>query len=476
MRLPPAQTTPALAAIGRPTRRDGATTREPAATLAWVDLLSIESLCPLTIWRLSVLDMVCLVLSSKMTIGYRITFPRTAPAPSAMQVDMSAPAQPDDVLANTVSLLYDAAVSPGLWPDALDALEPLFASCAAHFFLWDSVADLPTLSLPSANYRGQNEFRRRYGRIDPRRQAMMGYPPGYLFLCHEHIDEGFVRRSEFYNDFSIPVGRRWVMTTRLWEEADISAVFAVFRPPGTPPYSEADRARLGRLLPHLRRAFRIDQQLRTARAVAGRTNSLLDALSQAVLATDAAGRIRHTNRAAEALLAAGGALRRIQGRLTTVAPAEADALGAALRGAVEAPRRSSPARAASLIIHDRDGNRIGVTVMPLGRRVQLAELPEEPLALVTASPLNPPPADPEPLRAAFGFTRAEAELVAALAGGRRLAEIAATRGVGMPTVRTQLRAVYEKTGTSRQPELVRLIAGFPTATSGVAADETARGD
>lgn len=376
---------------------------------------------------------------------------------------MRTPPHPDEAFAAAIAGLYDAATAPALWPDALDALEPLFASSAAHFFLWDRAADRATLSLPSRNYRGQDEFHRRYGRIDPRRHLLMRQPPGFLLLCHEHFDEAFVRRSEFFNDFSLPLGRRWVMSASLWEDSASTAIFAVFRPPGQAPYAAADAARLRRLLPHLRRALRLDQQLRAARAQATIGQSVLDALPQAVLATDAAGRIRHANRAAEALLTAGATLRQHRGCLAATTHAETAMLLAALRRAVEAAPGATPGPASSLILHDEAGAALAVTVTPLDRHAGLDGMPEQRLALLTAVPMAPQRADPAPLRLAFGFTGAEAALAAALAGGQRLAAIAAARGVRMPTVRHQLRAVFDKTGTNRQAELVRVLANLPRA-------------
>jgi DNA-binding CsgD family transcriptional regulator len=61
----------------------------------------------------------------------------------------------------------------------------------------------------------------------------------------------------------------------------------------------------------------------------------------------------------------------------------------------------------------------------------------------------------------FGLTPAEACLATALAGGKRLEDVAAERGVRMPTVRTQMRRVLAKTGTDRQSDLMRLLAGLP---------------
>ncbi|HEY8579042.1 MAG TPA: helix-turn-helix transcriptional regulator [Beijerinckiaceae bacterium] len=59
--------------------------------------------------------------------------------------------------------------------------------------------------------------------------------------------------------------------------------------------------------------------------------------------------------------------------------------------------------------------------------------------------------------AAFGLTRAENATAAAVAEGASPAQIPAARGVSEPTVRSQLSAALEKTGTRRQSELAVLL-------------------
>lgn len=58
----------------------------------------------------------------------------------------------------------------------------------------------------------------------------------------------------------------------------------------------------------------------------------------------------------------------------------------------------------------------------------------------------------------FGLTTAEGRLAAQLSNGISLASIARERKVSITTLRTQLASIFAKTGTSRQPELVALLA------------------
>jgi DNA-binding CsgD family transcriptional regulator len=58
----------------------------------------------------------------------------------------------------------------------------------------------------------------------------------------------------------------------------------------------------------------------------------------------------------------------------------------------------------------------------------------------------------------FGLTRAEVRVTAALAEGLAPREIGERLGVSFNTVRAQLANIFEKTGVSRQADLMRLIS------------------
>ena len=62
------------------------------------------------------------------------------------------------------------------------------------------------------------------------------------------------------------------------------------------------------------------------------------------------------------------------------------------------------------------------------------------------------------LEGIFGLTPAEARLAVLLTGGATPAEAAGVQGITLATVRTQLSAIYAKTYTHRQAELVTLMA------------------
>lgn len=79
---------------------------------------------------------------------------------------------------------------------------------------------------------------------------------------------------------------------------------------------------------------------------------------------------------------------------------------------------------------------------------------QEPLALVA---LLDNRLRTQQLAEIFQFTPAECRLAELLAKGHTPDVCATQLGVSITTVRSQLRALFRKTGTERQAELVRLL-------------------
>ena len=103
-----------------------------------------------------------------------------------------------------------------------------------------------------------------------------------------------------------------------------------------------------------------------------------------------------------------------------------------------------------------------VRVIPLRADARLAVNWQRPLALlIVADPEAPAPLEPQALQTLFGLTPWEARLAVSLANGKKLEEIAQSAHVSLNTAKTQLRIAFEKTGTHRQAELVKLVLSHP---------------
>ena len=76
-------------------------------------------------------------------------------------------------------------------------------------------------------------------------------------------------------------------------------------------------------------------------------------------------------------------------------------------------------------------------------------------------PDSPPIVDPDLLASAFDLTPAECRVACHIAEGRTPKEIAGQTGVQHDTVRKHLQAIYQKTATNRQVDLIRLLLNLP---------------
>jgi DNA-binding CsgD family transcriptional regulator len=83
------------------------------------------------------------------------------------------------------------------------------------------------------------------------------------------------------------------------------------------------------------------------------------------------------------------------------------------------------------------------------------------VVLMLIDPRKRPDAALEYVVRAFKLSKAEARLLPLLFENRTPAEIAQRLDVKITTVRTQLSAIFAKTGTTRQQELMRLLGSVP---------------
>jgi DNA-binding CsgD family transcriptional regulator len=261
------------------------------------------------------------------------------------------------------------------------------------------------------------------------------------------------------------LGRRFLMATSLFQAGPNAIILALLRNPRQGPFEPTDQALLERLRPHLQHVARIHAQLQQAHHETELARDLLDGVSTCLIATDTMACVVRANKAAETMLRIGDALRIVAGRLVAESPAQTETLHRLIRRAAGSGA-GDPDDGAGMIIDGRSGGRHGLMVMPLNRCPTFPEKPDRALALVTMSNLDQQTSPGRHLIDMFGLTAAESRLAAEIAAGRRLDVLAEEHRVRMTTLRTQLRAIYGKTGTSRQAELVHLVSRLGTLRGG----------
>jgi DNA-binding CsgD family transcriptional regulator/PAS domain-containing protein len=271
-----------------------------------------------------------------------------------------------------------------------------------------------------------------------------------------------LKKTDFYQDLLKPQGLLHGLNMLLVRQPTGSAVLGLIRTPRQGCYTQEELAFLRRLAPHLNRALQIDLRLASTQAQQDGLAALLDHLATATVLLDAADGILYANAAAETLLARGDGLQGRGGRLVAVHRDSQAALSQAIAAAQS--YRDFAAAPGPVLLRRAAGRRpYTALVVPCPpAAVAQAGLGPRPAVLLVLADSDAVPRPPPIviLQALYGLTSKEARLAAVLATGPTLAEAAATLHLSSNTVKTQCKAVYAKTGTRRQTDLVRLLLGL----------------
>ena len=170
---------------------------------------------------------------------------------------------------------------------------------------------------------------------------------------------------------------------------------------------------------------------------------LIEHFEEGVAIIDRSGRTLFLNRAAQALIHR-GQLRLRNGCLCSGSPEHGAAIGRLIA-------RCAIGAGCSVRLAGETGTLL----------IAACAIPGNAVLLRVVDPDAAPLPDPAVLQDQFGFTPAEAAIATDILAGHDLAASAARRRVTLHTARAHLRRLFEKTGTRRQAELMRLLLLCP---------------
>lgn len=196
----------------------------------------------------------------------------------------------------------------------------------------------------------------------------------------------------------------------------------------------------------------------------GAMAALLDTLSYGIILIGADCKPVHVNNKAQGVLDGPHGLRITQNGLVAEIHEDSLALEKLIRTAVESVRDKSQATDGALVLSTSDwGEYLHVLVSPL-RSDAMGRNPREMevcAAVFISLPGQSVRYSVGLLMSLFGLTRSEARVLGELANGKSLHEIAENLEISKNTARSYLQTLFDKTGTSRQAQLVCLVLSSP---------------
>jgi len=230
---------------------------------------------------------------------------------------------------------------------------------------------------------------------------------------------------------------------------------------------EAARQRMRLIVPHMRRAVLIGKVIDLKTAEAATFADTLDGVRDGMLLVDAQGRIVHANASGHALLAEGSVLcaagRKLSANDTSAEQALHDVFLAAGSGDA-----AVGIKGIAVPLMSREGERYVAHVLPLtsGARWRAGTTYAAVAALFVHKAALETPSPPEVIAKTFKLTPSELRVLLGIVEVGGVAETAEALGIAVGTVKTHLLRLFAKTGTSRQAELVKLVAGFSSPLAG----------
>lgn len=213
------------------------------------------------------------------------------------------------------------------------------------------------------------------------------------------------------------------------------------------------------LLPLLERILPLYELYGTAQRHRLVAEYVLETSGVGVVLVERDGTIASANAMASALMERTGLMAVRNGRLIATSLDEnrrlIDAIAhmSQLQGA-----EPNPAHYTSFALADpTEGQRITLIVRPGPPYGPVSAPLKRTAVVIMRDPIRPATLSARDLEQLFALTPAEARLASQLASGAGLEEAAAALGVSRNTARSQLQAIYGKTGINRQGDLVRLL-------------------
>jgi DNA-binding CsgD family transcriptional regulator/PAS domain-containing protein len=265
--------------------------------------------------------------------------------------------------------------------------------------------------------------------------------------------------SDFYVKWVRPLGFVDVIGVMVLKSGKRVAWFSVARSDIQARFEQSDLRQIEALSPHICRALLISDALDLQSIVATRLAETVDHLSTGIVLTEDRGRITYMNGSAEAILKDGNALKSRDGRLVATRTNSRDALSRALDASVAGKAPSASGQYA-VPLPDDEGSGLIASVLPLewrDGRNPLASLPGA-AAVIIQNPAEGAAPPMEAIALLYGLTTAERNVLEHVADSHSPQETADRLGVSVNTVKTHLQKVFAKTNTSRQADLVRLMA------------------
>lgn len=269
--------------------------------------------------------------------------------------------------------------------------------------------------------------------------------------------------SRFYREWVQPQGVAYAAGGIVLREGAWLTQLIVQRSASQQPFSRNELAALDALVPHLQRAIQMRHRFAELQLGQNFLVGSLDVLAMPTLLFDEYGRVVHANRSAATLLGQRTALWLEGGHLFARDDAVTRNINLEVGKAIRTSGGAGAHPIGTVPLPRRGQAPLMLVIAPLRLAASSSNpAPHQGAALLFAfDPASTPAVGADVVQTLLGLSKAEAQLAVALCSGKTLDDTARERGTSIHTIRSQLKSIFNKTGTKRQCELVSLLLSSP---------------
>lgn len=356
-----------------------------------------------------------------------------------------------DDFSSLVAGIYAGVMTPKQWDVAMADIGRAFGAHTAALVIAD--CDSRTLEHAQIPAAAAESYAAHYDRLDHVLAAVESGPLGAVRTGAELMWPH--QRCEFQTDWARPNGLEDGMFVRLTTGSSVTTL-AIATTKRSDRFDSPDRvALINRLIPHLQHALRMQTHLEE---LGNRSRDFLgasEAVRHGIVIVGPGREIVHCNWAAERILRSSDGLRISSGRIEGSAPHVDTQLQRSIHRALTV-NGSDVWGGSFLCVRPSGRMPYVVHVMPIDQTI-VASPQWGRAIIVIIDPEHQSNAPPALLRRLYGLTETEVRVAVLVTRGQGLRPIADELSLSVTTVKTHLRHIFDKTGTGRQAELVRLL-------------------
>ncbi len=363
-----------------------------------------------------------------------------------------------------ITLIYDAALDPAYWASVLETLSHTLKAEQAYMRIINMKSNHIQLSYShNKDSHWTKAYSDYYIHKDPWLNDILKVKDTVIDCTHHHITDKEYEKMEFHRDFVKPQGTHYGLGGKIHIKENITSYLALNRSRNKNGFESIFHETLVQLTPHIQKALLVNEKTHNT---AFEHRLLRDALNQIhspLILVDKNAKILFINSQAEHLINQQPGIYIRNNQITILSKVDNDKFKHLIHTAIHRDTDNSLSQGSSMCCtNPANQSTISILISPVNPEMTNIDTQnDENVLLLLSTNQQQKSFSTEILTDLYNFTPAEARLTSHLCQGLTLDEIAEKFSLSKNTLRSQLRSTFNKSGVSRQAELIRMVNSGP---------------